>query len=57
MIAAYTIAALLVAGVAVGAFASAWHHAHYHPPPTDLRRRQLADEWERHGVHDHRPPT
>lgn len=56
MIVAYTVAALLVAGVALGALASAWHHAHYRPV-TDLRRRQLADEYERHGVHDHRPPT
>lgn len=57
MIAAYTIAALLVAGVALGALAAAWHHAHYRPTPTDLRRRQLVDQVDRYGVHDHRPPT
>jgi hypothetical protein len=56
MIAAYTVAALLVVGVAAGALASAWHHAHYRPV-TDLRRRQLEDVDHRYGVHDPRPPT
>lgn len=57
MTVAYVVAALLVVGVAAGALASAWHHAHYRPAPTDLRRRQLADEHRRNGVHDPRPPT
>ena len=56
MIAAYTIAALAVAGVAAGALASAWHHAHRRPI-TDLRRRQIDAYQARYGVHDHRPPT
>lgn len=56
MIAAYMVAALLVAGVAVGAFAHAWHNAHRRPV-TELRRRQLADVDHRYGVHDPRPPT
>ena len=36
MIVAYVVAALLVVGVAVGAFAHAWHTGHRRPP-TDLQ--------------------
>jgi hypothetical protein len=54
VIAAYAVAGLLVAGVAAGAFASAWHHARRRPV-TDLRHRQIAAEVARHGVTDRRP--
>lgn len=56
MIAAYTIAVLLIAGVATGAFASARHHAHQRPI-TEQRRRQIDAYQARYGVHDPRPPT